>query len=120
MALTSPSDEHPTKRNGKAELRQQLLDEGYVPRAMQDDHGAMVEIPESIRRSFAERLAAFIQAYCDQREQSAKLAVWKQILGDDLHVSSDDWISLPVDWVKNRLGELTNQEERTNDAEPRT
>lgn len=40
-------------------LIEQLLNDGYVPRAMQDE-GAMVEIPNSIRRHFAERLADFV------------------------------------------------------------
>jgi hypothetical protein len=42
----------------------------------------------------------------ERAQLTSKLEVWKSILGDELIVSSDDYITVPADWIKNRLGEL--------------
>lgn len=45
------------------ELKQKLLDEGFVPRAMQDDNGFMYTIPEENRERFADRIIGLFRQY---------------------------------------------------------
>lgn len=47
------------------ELRERLLAESYIPRAMQDNDGGMYSIPESNRRMMADRVFDFVYSYIE-------------------------------------------------------
>jgi hypothetical protein len=73
------------------ELKQKLLDEGFVPRAIQGDDGDMYTIPEENREQFADRIVGLFRQYAAKERSNAEeeFVKWHNARVDTFSISAE-------------------------------